>query len=426
MTTDALRVRIDNALAQAEFTDMYRRRLNAHLMRQLYEAKQNCVLGSTEAISVQQPELATLVSELDASLGSYKSPSGTVGNGLYLLTGTSGSPRLPSSEDYAKVFVLAAARIGSCRVTELFAGWLKGEPVRSRSCALLTGIETHEVLEPVAGMRLETLPLTPDDLDRKLLVDDYGIRRDRFARRAMLSIEYEIICPLYDPQSFRESFPADPLPSTLVNPALKSVSFDSFCRAMSLNINHFVDWSMQWQDYGEVEAFFLQASSSGLHKEYRSPLTMVVTKDDVRSCLDTHALLSQSSWLALPVARWRRAKRSPAIHEQLIELRIALESVLLHGDHEGEKSFRIAVRGAWLLGGTFKDRKSHFDALRSVYSSASTVIHGGTPKAKKGRDLGKDIATAQNLCRDAILRLARGKEMPDWSDMILGHGYIAE
>ena len=110
MTTDALRVRIDNALAQAEFTDVYGRRLNAHLMRQLYRAKQNCVLVSTEAISVPRPELGTLVSELDACLGSYKSPSGTVGNGLYLLTGTSGSPRLPSSEDYAKVFVLVGAR----------------------------------------------------------------------------------------------------------------------------------------------------------------------------------------------------------------------------------------------------------------------------------------------------------------------------
>lgn len=175
MVTNSLRERIDNALAHAEFTDMFGRRFDASLLRQLYEAKQHCVFGSTDSISVRGAELHALACELDALLGSYKSPSGSVGNGLYLLTGTSGSPRLPSVEDYAKGFVLAAARIGSEPVLELFSGWLGGVPVRRRHCALLRGVETEGVLEPVAGMRLETLRPTSDDYDRTHRIDDYGI-----------------------------------------------------------------------------------------------------------------------------------------------------------------------------------------------------------------------------------------------------------
>lgn len=241
----------------------------------------------------------------------------------------------------------------------------------------------------------------------------------------MLSIEHETICPLYDPESFRESFPPDPLPATLVNPDLASLSLDDFCRAMSLEANRFVDWSMQWYDYGDAEAFFLQTSASPLRKESRSRSNTIVSTEHVRNSLHTHTLLREFPTLDLPVARWRRSKRSPAIHEQLIELRIALESLLLHEDkRDGEKRHRLAVRGAWFLAKDFEDRRSKFDTLRQVYDYASSVIHGGTPKAKQGQDLNSDISIVQDLCRDAILRLARAKKIPDWSDVILGQDQV--
>ena len=424
MEMDSLTTRIDNALAQAQFTEFFRDRIHAPAVRQLYEANQRCVLTSTESISVGQRALRALASELDSSLGSYRSPSGSVGNGLYLLTGSGASPRLPSTEEYAKVLVLAAARIGSERVAELFAGWLQGNRVRRRNCALLKGVQTEGVLEPTEGMRLETPPLNVDDLDIRLRLDDYGKIRDPFEKQAMLVIEYETICPLYEPESFRESFPPAPLPATLVNPELASLSFDDFCRALSLATNHFVDWSRQWQDYGEVEAFFLQRSSSGPRKESRGPaMTRVVSEEEVRDALSTHHQLRECRELDLPLARWLRSKRSPAAHEQLVELRIALESVFLHHDLRGPKSFRIAVRGAWFLGETFAERKLHFSLLQEVYHCASAVIHAEKPKLKQGRDLGKMIEEAQNLCRTAMLRFARDKMIPDrseWSDMILG------
>ena len=85
-----------------------------------------------------------------------------------------------------------------------------------------------------------------------------------------------------------------------------------------------------------------------------------------------------------------------------------------------EKRNRLATRGAWLLGETFDQREIYFETLSCVYGRG--VIHGGTPKVKKGRNLERDIASAQDLCRDAILRLA-ANGMPksdDWSALTLG------
>ena len=98
-------------------------------------------LTSADSISVPESQLARLVSELDVSLGIYKSSeSGKIGNGLYHLKGSSASARLPSVEEYAKMLVLAASRIGSKRVAELFSRWFLGKVVRAHVCVLLKGI----------------------------------------------------------------------------------------------------------------------------------------------------------------------------------------------------------------------------------------------------------------------------------------------
>ena len=52
--------------------------------------------------------------------------TGVVGNGLYRLMGDSASPRLPSVEDYARLLVLASARVGSERAAAMFGGWAEG------------------------------------------------------------------------------------------------------------------------------------------------------------------------------------------------------------------------------------------------------------------------------------------------------------
>ena len=400
---------------------MFNRRFDAPAMRRVYEAREDCPLASTDDIVVNGPNLGVLACELDAALGVYKSAdTGWVGNGLYLLMGTSGSPKLPSVADYAKILVLGAARIGADRVAELFAGWLRDEPVRPRSCWFLKGIETEKPLNPVEGLRIETLAPALDHPRGTLRADQYGFLDDNFEKRTLLTVLYETISGLYDPEAFRESFPSV-VPRTIVNPELKSVIPQGFCQAMSLEVNSYVDWFEQRNDYSDVEAFSLQPSYSRMVREIRSRSTTMITAEHVQRCLRTDDLLKKSPILAVPTARWLRSKRSPAEHEQLIELRIALESVLLNDDdnRDAEKRHRLAVRGAWLLAETPNERRDYYDVLRVVYDYASAVIHGGQLKPKKGRDVAADIALAQDLCRKAILLTARSVQERDWSDVIL-------
>ena len=426
MDINSLTTRIDDAVRDVRFDDVFGNRLDASAMRLLYAQKREFPLPAPDGIRVREPELQRLASMLDVGIGSHKSPvSGSVGNGLYLLKGSVASPRLPSVQDYAKVLVLAAARIGSRRVGELLTGWLQGERIRVRSSAALKGIGTDEPLEPVSGLRLETLPPDPRDFPRSLHLDEYGIPRDRFVRRTVLSIEYECEtpCPLYDPEVLRETFPATPPHRVLVNPNLATVSPESFCCAMSLKANSFVDWFMKWDDYGDVEAFFLDAHSApSLRRDTRAQATAIVSEDDVSSGLKLHAQLHEHPALEVAIARWRRSKRSPALHEQLVELRIALESVLLRDDNgrDGEKRHRMAIRGAWLLGDTLDERDAFFRTLRDVYDYASSVIHAGSPKEKNPDKLARTVSAGQDLCRIAILRMADARRMPNWTAAILG------
>ena len=78
--------RIDQARNKALFTSVFRERFDANAVRQLYETNRRWALGSPEGIQIPQSELQALVSELDGTLGKYKSPSsGSIGNMLYFL-----------------------------------------------------------------------------------------------------------------------------------------------------------------------------------------------------------------------------------------------------------------------------------------------------------------------------------------------------
>ena len=409
---DVLREHIECAVQHAVFTDVYKNRVNSFTIGEFYKKNRRFALTSADSISVPESQLTRLVSELDASVGIYKSSeSGKIGNGLYHLMGSSASPRLPSDENYAKMLVLAASRIGSERVAELFAEWPQGKGIRAHSCVLLKGILTEGKLAPVNGLHLETLPASGDDFPKSLRIDQYDIHEEQFAKRAMLSIEHEITSPLplYDPQASRESKPESLRRYNLVNPELSSITIESFCRAMSLATNNDVDWFIHWWDYGDVEAFFLNPGFSSQRKEITAPSPILISEADARFCLEIHSWLDGFSDLDLAIARWRKSKRATWTHDQLIELRIALESVLLDDDRSvGKKKHRLATRGAWLLGDTLEGRKKEcFETLKVVYHYASSVIHAGSPKEQNQRDLPKTISEAQDICRDVILRVAQ-------------------
>ena len=428
MVKDPLIELIENAAARAEFGDVFGNRLDAIYACQLYESGERLSIASTDAIIVRTGALGALTSELGSRLGSFLSVTeDAVGNGLYSLTGSQASPRRPSLEAYAKILTLAAARIGASRVVELLGEWIRGKGVRVSSCVLLKGVLTDHGMQPVDGLRLETLSNNGDDLPRSLRLEPHEHCNEQFVSRAMLSVDYESVLGLYDPDVVRGNPPLPSAPLRPLNPDLSRLSFESFCRALSLETNNQVDWFINWNDYGDVEAFFLNPGFSSRRKEANHSSAVSTSEEQVRGCLRIHALLEDRRALDLAVARWRKSKAARTTDEQLIEIRIALESVLLSDDTgSGEKRHRLATRGAWLIGKTVEERQSHFETLKHVYDYASTVIHGGTPKVK-GRELARDIATAQDLCRAALLRLADGiLDSRKWSELVLGGGGIVQ
>ena len=422
METDSLTERLDAALQHVAFTDVLGNRCNPSTLRELYETNRRYPIPRADAIWVREPELSALVTYLDPLLSDYKSPvSGLIGNGLYLLVGSLASPRLPSTADYARVLVLGAARLGTSPVVDLITSWLGGQRIRVSSCVLLKGVVTEQKLEIMDGMCLETLSNNGNDFPRSLRISRSDIDHEQFAKRAMLRVEYETIAPLYQPEDERGHMMSRPPSRTPVNSQLAHTTIGGLCRAMSLETNGFVDWFIQWDDYGDAEAFFLNPGFSSARKETNSPSMKVISETQARRCIDIDTLLRASPFLDLSIARWRRSKRSTATDEQLVELRIALESAFLGDDRGavGEKRHRLAARGAWFLGKTFEEREHCFRTLRDAYDHASSVIHAGTPSTKNKDRLRKAIVDAQDLCRNAILQMAVAGGMPNWTDVIL-------
>ena len=277
------------------------------------------------------------------------------------------------------------------------------------------------------GLCLETLPSNGDKFPRSLYVqiDAHDIRQEQYAQRAILSLEHDVGPALYSPDGEVTSFPELPPRHSIRNPKLSSVSIDGLCRAMSIETNGYVDWFRQWWDYGDVDAFFLNPGSSHSRRDISNSSPSLVSEEQLERCLELHGLLDGFTMLNLGIARWRRSKRATTKEEQLVELRIAMESILLADDKGavGEKSHRLAVRGAWLLGETFEQRKSYFRSLRAAYGFASNVLHAGNLKKRDEEARARTLNEAQDICRAAILRIARAKAMPDWTDIILGKGF---
>ena len=193
---------------------------------------------------------------------------------------------------------------------------------------------------------------------------------------------------------------------------------------MSLIADNQVDWFIAWDDYGDIEAFFLGSSFVSSRKRADDSSPVLVSKEDVQVSLGLHAHLAAFTKLDLAIARWRRSKGSATPIEKLVELRIALESVLLSDDrgNVGEKRHRLAIRGAWFLGTTFAKRKRSFHTLKTLYDYASSVVHAGKPREKKSMPLDQTISEAQHICRAAILRIANDRAIPDWTGVVLdGH-----
>ena len=315
MERERLEQCIERALGRTQFRNVRRQSFGASAMHELYTGKRHhdYRLNGANSVAVAEGDLADLVSAIAPMLAPYRaSDSGAVGNGLYRLMGDLASPRLPSVEDYARILVLASARIGPERTAETFCGWAEGQPIPVWQRFLLKGAINDGRISPKDGLVLETLSGNGEEFPRSLYVqlDAGDIKHEQYGRRAMLSLEHEVgpalFCPDAEEKKFPEHFPRP----RIRDPKLSQVSVAGLCRAMSLEVDNNVDWFRSWSDYGDIDAFFLNPGHGASLQETSSGSPRSISDEQLTRSLETEEWLRRFSALDVAIGRWRRSNSS--------------------------------------------------------------------------------------------------------------------
>jgi hypothetical protein len=96
--------------------------------------------------------------------------------------------------------------------------------------------------------------------------------------------------------------------------------------------------------------------------------------------------------------------------DRLIDATIGLENLLLQGISD-ELSFRLALRGAWLLGDTQSTRQVEFAQLKKAYDARSRVVHGIVPATPEMEMVAAAIDGLRRLLRTIAASNLKASEL---------------
>ena len=368
--------------------------------------------------------LAKFTNQLRRFLYDYLDPkTDRIGNGLVDLMG--GIPN-PEITHFAKDLIRGAAILGPERVIELLFGWIKGEPFHYKTKALLIGVSVDQPLALKEGVRITKLPESSAELTPHLpLFSMFHYGYMDFLGGVILSVDCEAGPPFYAP-SESEPFFKD-FKDIWANGEIPGFSIETFCEALSLACNNYVYRKFLWSDFGDIEELNTAGGTGMSFVDVPThSLKASLSQKHLEQARDIHfgrsSFGEKRKYLDAAVSRWMKSKRSNAsLADKFIDLRIALEALYLENDYEGEKRFRLAVRGAWHLGADFTERKKYYKTLLDAYSRASKVVHADEAKiTEKDKNL---LAAAQDACREGILKRLKEEQRQDWNDIILGKDY---
>ena len=328
---------------------------------------------------------------------------------------------------------LAAATVRAAAIASLeeavaaIQQWASGAPWIVTRMFTLTGIMVQSALDIDTGVSLRQLPDKPHQLRRyapSLLVDELqrpgllGSGADVRGAIVLCSEEYRrpvFWCAGQPPAGDDEfAFPGG------MN------GLFSLVRALSLVCSACVETQFQWTNIAPLQRAFTASSGEGWGGSAWPGGQPVISRVPLTEPLLAQALCVSRMLQTAPepvselvnrvFSRWMNCLHERRTYDQLIEMRIALES-LFAGTGRHEASLRVAYHGARYLGDTPETRRCIFDDLKTIYSTASTLIHGDTPKSR--RDLRSLVQRAQSICRDAMLKMLSEAEIPDWTDLML-------
>ncbi len=362
--------------------------------------------------------LANLVNALEALLSAYiDAGSGKLGFRQTVLT----------LDDVAKATIRAAAIVGPEEVVAALQRWVGGAPWVHTRMFTVTGITLESPLHIDTGASLRRLPEQPHEMRRYvpgLLVDE--LQRPALllwgadVRGATVLCSEEYQRPVFWPGNERPE-------------GVEEIAFPggwnglfSLLRGLSVVCNTCVESQYQWSHSVPLQRAFAADGGEGWGGSGRPAGQRMAPVVPLTEPLLKQALCVSSSFQTAPkpvsdlidrvYARWESSLRGHSAHNQLIEMRIALES-LFAGKGQHEAALRVAYHGAKYLGESPEARRRLFDELKTIYSTASTLIHGGTPK--RSLHLQHLAQRAQEICRDAILKMVSDADVPDWTDLML-------
>ena len=325
--------------------------------------------------------LANLVNALEAPLSPYiEEGSGQLGFRQTRLT----------LDDFATATIRAAAIASPEEAIAAIQRWVGGAAWVDSRTFTLTGIKVESPLHIATGVSLMRLPEHPRELRRHvpgLLVDELqrpGLPdsgADVRGATVLCSEEY------YRPVFWRVNERPDGVEESAFPGGFDGLF--SLLRALSLICNAYVESEVQWCTRVPLQCAFATDSGEGWGGSSRPGGRPVAQLVPLTEPLLAQALCVSEKLQSAPqrvsdlvdrvFVRWMNSLRGNSARDQLIEMRIALES-LLAGKGQHETRLRVAYHGAKYLGASREARRSLFDDLTTIYSTASTLIHGGTPK----------------------------------------------
>lgn len=425
---DTLAAALRRAVAASSYALGDRRIGASHIRTAFRDRKWGDRTGwSYWAAKLQVPDeaISRLAAIARPLLADYVEPEGDrVGNGLFWMHGGVGTMQMPTVPVFAEVLVDGAVKLGEGRMCELLLGWIGGEPLRFRDCAMLHGVTVGEPVGVAEGVRIETLPTSRADLPPT--VPEFNVPELDLLGGVIISVECGMAPSLYRPDpegSARRPPSGQQRQVTAAGGRIPHMTMDSFCESISLAHGEHVGWWLGWRDFGELDAFSF-GTKSGAQPRPRTGYSRgsILVQEDLERALAIHVTRygrrdKSKANLDVAIDRWVKSKRATANADALIELRIALEALYGKGAMN-EKAFRVSTYGAWHLGTTPEERREVRETLKKAYDDASAAIHAGSLKhTKKDKEL---LPQAQAYCRTGILKRLVEPRVPDWDELIVG------
>ena len=315
-------------------------------------------------------------------------------------------------------------------------------PVSFKYCALLEGIYVEEETQIFDGVRLVP-PL--DSLSNLSQLFNFNVSEWRLTplREKTLLVVDASVSPIFifhkpDPRgyysgsTFRVKEYSGKFPDFNASEIHNDDFYMELCQALSLTCNSPVQIRLQWRFLAKDKIFNLTPGQAESTQLGRSDLSGSSTKvrtsqiEEAKRIYNEFAEFNQKDRekLLIVIKRWIKSKTSQEDVDRMIDLGIALESLYVP-ESSGEITFKLGVRAAWHLEEDPVDRRALKKTFGDIYKWRSEAVHTGN-LSKKTKNLSQEeidefIETAQDYCRDSILKILKeGKFPTNWDNLIFG------